>query len=389
LVAALLGAAVVVPVISACGSSGPRVSDCDRAAQAAPAANAGTVVLVVDNTASSAGRSLPPAIGKALVSAQKAGQRLEVVPVDGAGHPTGVKKVVALDPAPGKQSTTADNARRITVGCVASWSQAADMRPTRPGSAILDALAAAARERPDQILVVSDGLSNSGEFDLNQTGFDAAPAELAGALRTAGSIAPELAGRKILWAGLGESAPPLRQTLRTSLQGMWTAVLGTAGATVGFDAATGNAATARKNLPADDVKLPDVKQVSVGCGTEWTVPASLLFGPDSAQLQPGADEPLRAVAATIAGDQQLVATVSGHSANYGSPGEQVALSKERAEAVATALVGLGIGAARITTNGYGAARPAVAEFRGGVHDAAAAAQNRRVVISVGPRGCAQ
>jgi outer membrane protein OmpA-like peptidoglycan-associated protein len=65
------------------------------------------------------------------------------------------------------------------------------------------------------------------------------------------------------------------------------------------------------------------------------------------------------------------------------------LSVARARAVAMILEAGGqVNPSRISTIGYGSTRPAENEFPGGRHDLAAAAANRRVVITIRQDGCA-
>jgi outer membrane protein OmpA-like peptidoglycan-associated protein len=81
------------------------------------------------------------------------------------------------------------------------------------------------------------------------------------------------------------------------------------------------------------------------------------------------------------------ATISGHTAAYGTDAYRHDLSVHRAEAVAQALESSGVAAGRLHAFGYGSTKPAVNEFPNGVHDPAAAAENRRVVIEIMHSGC--
>jgi outer membrane protein OmpA-like peptidoglycan-associated protein len=118
-----------------------------------------------------------------------------------------------------------------------------------------------------------------------------------------------------------------------------------------------------------------------------TVPAALLFTPGSARLQPGSEDLLRQVAADLVARPAWAATVTGHTAEYGTAESRLTLSRRRAEAVVTALTTLQVPASRLTAAGVGSREPAVPEFTGGRHDEAAAAKNRRVVIEMGAKGC--
>jgi outer membrane protein OmpA-like peptidoglycan-associated protein len=294
-----------------------------------------------------------------------------------------------LDPSPDKDSVAADNARVIALGCVVTWARAQEAWPRAPGSDILAALSAASRERPGKILVISDGLANDGDFDLNRNGFDVDPAALADSLRRANALDENLNGVEVVWTNLAESTVKIPQAVRASLRELWTFVLTAAGAKVTFDSRTAGAWAPPTDLPKDEVSIPAVRHEALpsGCGAQYVVPAALLFTPDSAVLQAGTDAVLRGVADELSPHRDWTAMVSGHTANYGTAQGRMRLSVERAEAVADALVRLGVARAQLSTRGYGATMPAVPEFRGGVHDTAAAAHNRRVVIEINATGC--
>jgi outer membrane protein OmpA-like peptidoglycan-associated protein len=369
---------------------GATAAQCAEAAEIKPAEGAQTTALVVDNTASAARGQLPPGVQSALKEAQAAGDKLAMVAVHGAGEPVTVGRVVALDPRPGVDSQVADNARKLMLECVGRWVHEDRMLPAAAGSDILGAVAAASRESTKRMLVISDGLANTGDFDLNRSGFDGDPKVLADTIKNAKALPPTLQGKTVVWSGLGETGTVLPQALRSSLEAVWSELFGAAGASVTFDPRVGGSATpAPSGMPADEVKLPKATETSNGCGTEITVPTALLFSPNSAALQQDTGTVLSDVAGTLKAHPDWVAVVAGHTANYGTQEGQLKLSRQRAEAVAGRLVQLGVDRSRLTTEGYGSTRPAVPEIIGNVHDEAAAAKNRRVVIVVGPKGCSR
>ncbi|MFV2086858.1 hypothetical protein [Micromonospora sp. LOL_021] len=223
--------------------------DCATVAGASIPADADTVTLVADNTASDAGGGLPPAIEESLREAQRTGQILVIVPVDGDGANPVVRQRIALDPSTGEDSPRADRARDIVISCVERWLRAPESQPNSPGSDILAAIGAAAREQPTTILVISDGLGTAGGLDVNRHGFDVDPAQLARDAQDAAE--PQLRETSILWAGLGNSTTQLPQALRNSLRTLWTALLTEAGAEVAFDDRSGPPAAAVDGLPED------------------------------------------------------------------------------------------------------------------------------------------
>ncbi|WP_344648826.1 OmpA family protein [Cryptosporangium japonicum] len=354
----------------------------------APEAGAPRTALVVDNTASGVSGGLPPAVTTKLEDAQQRGDALVLVGVDGAGAPP--SRTIALDPAPGSNSQASQRARALALECVPTWARGDELRPKGTGSRILSALGRAAEDKPEEILVVSDGVSNSGELDLNKQQFDADPAGLAEALKAANALPPALQAQRIVWSGLGDTSSEQRlpQSARTSLQKIWQSVLTAAGATVTFDSAHAPSAGAPPaGLPSDPVTVPAATEVRDGCATRVSIPASLLFAPDRADLQPEADGVLEPIASDLKSDAGATAVVSGHTARYGDAGYRRDLSTRRAQAVVGALSERGVSTARLESVGYGAERPAVNEFVDGRHDTVAAAKNRRVEIEIRPGGC--
>ena len=372
---------------TAAGAAVAKPEDCTKLAAIAPPDTAGVTTLVVDNTASGLRGALPPAIHEALAQAQERGDRLAIVPVEGAGRPGRISGTVALDPYPGKEAEFAKNARAIALDCVGGWIREDAALPTAAGSDILAALTTASREQPNAILVVSDGLAAAGELDLNRDGFDADPAVLASDLAASKALAPTLSGKKVVWAGLGGSARALPVSLTGSLQGLWTAVLDKAGAKATFDSRAGGTTAAVAGKQPDPLEIPDATRRTTPCGEQIVVPAALLFAPGSAALQDGTDSVLQQAADVLSAHPDWAAVIEGHTANYQTAAERMTLSRNRAQAVVDALGKLGVDTGRLAPKGYGATDPAVPEFKAGKHDQAAASKNRRVVINVGPRGC--
>lgn len=379
-IAALLASIGLIAVACRDGQGEAVSPDCAKVESVAVPTDRGLTALVVDNSASTAAGDLPPRTVTELQHAQSRGDALALIAVDGAGKQPAVVKKIALEPHPGVDSPTADRARPIVLNCVELWARDEQMQPTAPGSAILDAIAVAARQNPSTLLVVSDGLNNVGPFDLNVLGFDTPPGPLADDLLAGKNLAPELKGRKIIWAGAGESELALPQPARTNLTALWTALLVKAGATVDFDSQMGKRTPAPEHLPADPLAVPEVETVPSACGVSKSIPASLLFPADSAKLLPGADEVLREIADDLRQRPGTSALIEGHTAAVGDePGRQ-RLSDNRAEEVAAALTGMGIERSRLAPIGLGSKRLKDAQTP-------AAAVNRRVEITVNAKEC--
>jgi len=116
-----------------------------------------------------------------------------------------------------------------------------------------------------------------------------------------------------------------------------------------------------------------------GCTTEVH---GINFDFDKATIKSGSDAVLDQVLQIFRNDPNYSAEIGGHTDNVGSQSYNMALSRERAEAVKTWLVAHGVSPSRMTTAGYGFSKPLVpnttAENR---------AQNRRVELT--ETGCSE
>lgn len=230
---------------------------------------------------------------------------------------------------------------------------------TAPGLDPVRAIRTAARlhPTPTTMVVITSGVATADPVDLRRLGWDCDVTATAAALASAGWL-PDLRGWRVRFAGLGDVAPgrpapppPLQQRLVA----LWPAVARAAGATSsGSDGQLLAAGGSHSSNEVPDVPLPSVVSPVVTTGDAgtpatktWQLPASLLFGINSAALAPGADQVLhRLLQAARAGG---TVSVVGHTdAVTGTAAYNDALSLARAQAVAGRLRALGLGAGRIT-----------------------------------------
>lgn len=251
---------------------------------------------------------------------------------------------------------------------------------------MLAAVTFAARQQPQQILVVSDGVANAGELDVNGNALDTDPTALARTLLRDKRIAGSLEGAPILWAGLGDTAEPLPGSAREALNDLWSAILAEAKAKANFDDRPRESGGADDKLPPDQVSLV-ANTTERPCGSRLVAPSTVLFKPGSSLLRSGVGDILRPVAEQLRADPNQHALITGHTAAYHTPDYRRRLSQERADAVLTALVDLGAPHERMRAEGYGSTRPQVDEFPNGRHDENRAAQNRRVEIDLSRKDC--
>ncbi|MEM9384476.1 MAG: OmpA family protein [Pseudomonadota bacterium] len=102
--------------------------------------------------------------------------------------------------------------------------------------------------------------------------------------------------------------------------------------------------------------------------------ATIHFSTGSAQI-PRGDDGLLAALASLANQCPGALLVEGHTDNVGNAADNQALSAARAGAVVTALVGLGVDAARLDSEGFGETSPIASN-----ESASGRAQNRRIVV---------
>lgn len=87
----------------------------------------------------------------------------------------------------------------------------------------------------------------------------------------------------------------------------------------------------------------------------------VLFDTNSDRLRPESAPVLKEIAAMLAAHPELRLSVEGHTDDVGAPAANLALSEKRAAAVVRHLTTtLGVDAARLTSAGFGATRPVVA-----------------------------
>ena len=106
-----------------------------------------------------------------------------------------------------------------------------------------------------------------------------------------------------------------------------------------------------------------------------TFRSEVMFDVDSATLKPGGRNELQRVAGVLKRYPDTSILVGGHTDSRGSPPYNQSLSEQRAQAVRTALVAMGVAGERVQAAGYGESQPISSD------DAA----NRRVTITIRPQ----
>ncbi len=266
----------------------------------------------------------------------------------------------------------------------------AGVTATQPGMDLLEGMNDAVSGSDRGVLVVvSNGLSTRGGFDLRAVGWNADPVQIVSQLRER-NLLPDLTGWRVLWTGLAATAgaqPPLPKPIRDKLGSYWTAICEASSAvSCQFDEARLDPTPPATNAEMPIVPIPEIASVTGPSGTVTTLPDALLgFGPESAVLSPAAAQLIDDVAADIAtklaGRPEATVAITGFTADppESTPAGRRQLSLSRAHAVADALTTAGV-SQTITLAGGGAA-PGTTAMQDGVFIEAIASQMRRTEIS--------
>ena len=151
------------------------------------------------------------------------------------------------------------------------------------------------------------------------------------------------------------------------------------GAIRGVRSTNGAPFTLYTGAPAEEggrrVECADPEPPAVGCGA---VLHGISFGFDSAEIRPESSGLLDQVASALATEDASAVVIEGHTSSEGSDEYNRSLSERRAASVVEALIGRGVAANRLRSEGLGESRPIASN-----DDEAGRSMNRRVEIRCG------
>lgn len=354
-------AVVAALALAACGSperTGTPTGSAPRSgADTTSSCDVGTasVALLVGGRTGSARPELPAVARTLLVDAAAARATISLYRVD--GKPTRAWSGQFTQEAPTKTALE----QRAEAYAQQVTGAAARVTATTPEADQLTALTLAGRDTAagGTIVMVDSGLQTVAPLDFASGDLlVASPTEVVADLK-ARRLLPDLTGRTVVFAGLGDTAAPqasLDNAYRANVVALWTAIAEAGGACVDVDARPLQGRPA-SGLPAvAAVRVPAAPTVSA-CGVTVLPDSSRVgFTPDTATFRDpaGAREALAALAtaAKAAGTRTVL---EGTTATAGDEESRVALSTERAEAVRAELIALGVPADTLTARGVGTA----------------------------------
>ena len=400
-VAAALAGTACTTVIS--GDPAANCSWATATATAQQAASSDTVVLV-DITASfwpKAGQQsqLPDdpvsvSVNALLQDFATAGTRLvSFGTFDGSSTTIDWKVSGAALPTPTGDNGSITGEKRNAATCLTGIVKSAvSAAPQAPGTDVMAALAAAGQQLQgspaagDRVVLITDGLSNTGCLNLSAVISKGKPASaIPGSCPERTGLA-SLHGIALQLDGIGFQAaqPALNTAEQAWVEGYWSELCAALGVrTPASCVAPAGVGTARTSTVAH-LTDPGIVFPSVPKGaTSVPIPADLLFAFDSSALSPAAQAYIGILAQQVKAQGRSIVKVIGYTDAVGSQSYNLGLSQRRAQAVVASLALDGF--SHVTAVGAGESDPACSPqyTPAGAPIASCMAQDRRVQIILG------
>jgi outer membrane protein OmpA-like peptidoglycan-associated protein len=353
----------------------------------------GAVIFVVSGRQNSPGPALSGPMGCAAWHAILDGAPIGVVDLDGQPHQT--LSTHFSDPGVNKSTLQQDEQNYFAE--LASKVQ--QTRAKYPHADMLDALDAAGRAiqaggaTNGTIYIEDSGLQETGPVNFRQLGMlEADPAEVIRFLTKEHEL-PDLTGVKVIFIGLGDTAPPqapLSIAQRASLEAIWLGIAKAGGAVTQVNQTPRSGVAAPRGvppvLPVDIPAEPSWKPGQPSYPLPDTGPVG--FQPNLAVFRDpsAAEAALEPIARYLTANPSTRIELTGTTAHWGSLSGSRELSVQRADAVKVVLVRLGARAAQILTRGVAWQFPSYQNDRGpaGTLLPGPAEHNRSVIVSTLP-----
>jgi OOP family OmpA-OmpF porin len=348
----------------------------------------GNYAIAVGAHANSPHSAIPAEMVTSMIGREKKAQNLSIVSIDGT---PGVIMRSAVGQELDRVRRPENRDRVVDSFLVKVRGTVAAMRAGSAETAPLAALSLTAREvgPGGAVVMVDSGLQTVDPIDFRQGFLTASPAEISKWLKD-NRLLPDLKGRTVLLAGLGDTAPPqppLNDALRSDLVAIWQQIARDSGAACVSTVTAPALGAAPAGLPqVSVVPLPQTPSLRLSCSpSSFTTSSTIGFRGDSTTFRDpaAASATLRTLAEDIrAGNRRVILT--GTAANYGTRTTQLSLSRARAEAVNDELLRLGVPADLITVKAAGSDFSGFVDDRdrAGNLDPVRVGENRSVILQL-------
>jgi outer membrane protein OmpA-like peptidoglycan-associated protein len=341
-----LATIAVASAIASAGCAAPLVAPTPPVCGPAAATNPADPVITATATSAEPAVILPGAVLALLRQLARSGDLCAIVL-----PPQGARRVLPLTPHRGREIEHGPARDRVMEKNLTAIATAVgELAASDSGLDTLRLLQTSPLRAPSHgpLIVITSGLSTLPPVDLRHLGWDLDADTVVSFLREQREI-PDLTGRRVLLAGLGFAAgrqPQLRQGLRDRVVRLWTSVCRAGGASsCQIDSTEPDPVQPIAINVVPVIPLPRIPELSDG--GPLPLPASALFPLDSARLGPDASELLRPLVARMLADDLAVSIRGCTDASTGTQAHNDRLSRDRAEAVAAALIRLGVREGRI------------------------------------------
>jgi OmpA-OmpF porin, OOP family len=262
-----------------------------------------------------------------------------------------------------------------------------------PGTDVMAALAAAGQQLQgggplsgDQVVVVTDGLSNTGCLNLSAVISQGKPASVVPGSCPEHTGLAMLRGVSLRLFGIGFQAvqPPLTTAEQAWVETYWSEMCTALAVSSSASCVAPAGADTTRSSAGTHLGDPGIVFPSISKGTKVVpVPADLLFAFNSATLSTAGQAYLGILAQQVKAQRRAIIKVIGHTDAVGAAAYNLDLSRRRAKAVVDYLAQAGF--AHVTAAGVGEADPACSPqyTAAGAPMQSCMAKDRRVQIILG------
>jgi len=379
---ATIAVVVVVTGLAGCSPSSSSSSPLATCLTSAPA----PLALAIGMRSNVPTTQYPSVVTPLLESTANAGEQISLIRIDGQPRIFTPPTFTTSDKNSSARSRDVATYLRDYVNPILQ----STLRAQVPQADLLTALslAASATGPNGNIIVIDSGLQTAAPLKYQDPGLMMSPPSDVVAFLKQQNLLPDLKGRHVLLAGFGYTASPqpsLNDAQRNNVVNQWEAIIKAGGGCVTADT-VGNTQSEGADLPPVAVVTPPATPPFNNCGTivlsdsgtvGFVVGTATFRDPSTAQAT------LQQLANKLKQGSEHI-TLIGSTSSEGGDALNNPLSQQRAQAVESVLVSMGIPASRITTVGDGSHWPGrVPDVgAGGVLVPGPAEQDREVIVQL-------